>query len=741
MFRNRVYYSLKPIIPQSLRMGLRRWFAQRMRERVQAAWPIAAGSEQVPAGWKGWPNGKRFAVVLTHDVEGEVGVRNCQALMGLEMKAGFRSSFNFIPEGPYRTPKELRDELVREGFEVGIHDLKHDGRLFNSRVRFGRSACKINRYLAEWGAVGFRSGFMLHELDWLHDLEIEYDLSTFDTDPFEPQPQGRGTIFPFLVPSNEKTAPESDPHAASAFGYVEMPYTLPQDSTLFLLLREKTPEIWFRKLDWIVEHGGMVLVNIHPDYISSSGQWSSDKYPVSIVEELLTYISTKYAGQYWNPLPRELARWYRSARTERSEVTVLSSGTSSHPGRALPVKRVLREKRAAVLLYSFYPSDPRPRRAAEALVESGMNVDLFCLRERDEPLQESINGVKVWRLPIQKKRGSKWDYFIQYSRFLLHSFWFLARRGIGGRYDLVHVHNMPDVLVFAAMAPKWRNAAIILDLHDPMPELMMSIYGLSEAHRSVQMLRTLERWSIKFADLALTPNVTFKNLFVSRSCPPDKMQIVMNSPQEEIFPGLDSPDETYQRQEDRGEFRVMHHGSIVHRHGIDLLVQALALVRKKVANVRLDIYGSATPYLQEVMDLAAEIGVADIVRYHGARAQKQIAQAIRECHVGVVPNRRSAFTELNFPTRLFEYLAMRCPVIAPSTTGISDYFGPDELLMFTPNDVEDLAEKICWVRMNPCEAKGIVERGIEVYRRHLWRGEKAHFLEQTGRLIQAAHEG
>src|SRR5208283_1150115 len=128
----------------------------------------------------------------------------------------------------------------------------------------------------EWGVAGFRSAFMLHKLTWLHDLDIQYDASTFDTDPFEPQPDGAGTIFPFWIPrpkveiGNRKSEIGNQTSVqSSAFGlqpsgagYVELPYTLPQDSTLFLVLRERTPEIWLRKLDWIVQHGGMALVDV-----------------------------------------------------------------------------------------------------------------------------------------------------------------------------------------------------------------------------------------------------------------------------------------------------------------------------------------------------------------------------------------------------------------------------------------------------------------------------------------------
>ena len=200
MFRNRLYYRVKPLIPSSVRLTVRRWLAVRKRERVMDSWPILPGSEKPPQNWPGWPEGKQFAMFLTHDIEGQVGLNKCRQLMELEMQLGFRSCFNFIPNGEYKVPQDLRDELTRNGFEVGVHDLHHDGKLYSSRRHFAEKAVRINQFLKEWGASGFRSGFMLRNLKWLHDLDIAYDSSTFDTDPFEPQPDGAGTIFPFWVP-------------------------------------------------------------------------------------------------------------------------------------------------------------------------------------------------------------------------------------------------------------------------------------------------------------------------------------------------------------------------------------------------------------------------------------------------------------------------------------------------------------------------------------------------------------
>ncbi|HEY4301499.1 MAG TPA: hypothetical protein VGM73_11535 [Candidatus Didemnitutus sp.] len=309
MLAQRCYYALKPFIPWRVRIALRRLYVRRLRRHSTAQWPILERAGRTPPGWRGWPDGKKFALVLTHDVEGPAGLRQCRELAALEMEAGFRSSFNFVPEGTYRAPPELRSWLGAQGFEVGVHDLNHDGWLFGSPGRFRSKARRINHYLREWKAHGFRSGFMLRNLDWIHQLEIDYDTSTFDTDPFEFQPDGAGTIFPFWI------APPGDGlngHSHPRNGYVELPYTLPQDSTLFLVLQETSPRIWIEKLDWIAERGGMALVNVHPDYLDfSHDSHSSRHYPVSWYAQFLRHVSERYSAEFWNPLAHELASWHR----------------------------------------------------------------------------------------------------------------------------------------------------------------------------------------------------------------------------------------------------------------------------------------------------------------------------------------------------------------------------------------------------------------------------------------------
>lgn len=292
------YYHVKPFIPRRLQIGVRRWVAAMKRRSCRDVWPIDRRAGKVPEGWRGWPGNKRFALVLTHDVDTFKGHERCHRLLQLEETLGFRSSFNFVA-AEYRVSHELRHHIYDSGFEVGVHGLVHNRKMYESRTVFQEHAVRINDCLREWSSVGFRSPCMYHNLEWIHELNISYDASTFDTDPFEPQPDGVGTIFPFYVPGD-----------SSPCGYVELPYTLPQDFTLFVILRERNIAIWKEKLDWIAECGGMALLNTHPDYMYfGNGKKGHEEYPAELYQELLTYLRARYDGDYWHVLPKEMANF------------------------------------------------------------------------------------------------------------------------------------------------------------------------------------------------------------------------------------------------------------------------------------------------------------------------------------------------------------------------------------------------------------------------------------------------
>lgn len=740
-----LYYFAKPAIPLRVRLAFRRVLANYLRRRYADVWPINEVAGRVPARWSGWPEGKQFAFVLTHDVEGTKGMNRCQELAELEMAHGFRSAFNFVPEGEYRVPDSLRGFLNTNGFEVGVHDLHHDGSLYRSRETFKAGVEKINRYIKQWGAAGFRSGFMRHNLEWLGELDVLYDSSTFDTDPLEPQPDGVDTIFPFWVSQD------------GVHGYVEMPYTLSQDSTLFLLLKETSIDIWKRKLDWVAQKGGLALVGVHPDYLSFNGQKQLGEYSHQLYLNLLAYVKDRYADQCWFALPKEVAQYFYAsmvagvgvtksvAMQEGKESAFLSQSSppkkpSSHDMVVSPAvigskSASLAGMRMAVVSYSNFPGDPRPRRAAETFMQAGMAVEVICLMDEGSPKRDTFKGIEVCRIPMKHVRSSKFGYGFRYGLFILIAFGKLAVQSLTKRYDIVHIHNMPDILVLAALVPKCLGAKVILDQHDPMPELMMTIFKVPNESYAVRVMALLEKWSIAFADAVITVNRACERLFISRGCPPSKISVVMNTPDEKIFRSVPPKMSGREVAGRHAPFIIMYHGTLVERNGVDLAVDALDQICRSVANAELRIYGPRTPFLDQVLLDVGNRGLEKAVHYLGPRRLEQLVEAIEECDVGVIPNKQSIFTELNTPTRIFEYLALGKPVVAPRAPGIQDYFAEDSLVFFELGNVEDLARKLIWTAHHPKEVFDITTRGQTVYLAHSWSKEQEKLVSRATALL------
>lgn len=310
--RNRAYYGLRPFIPLSLRHFLQRIARPRY---VPEGWYIDASlldayAKEIPAGGQPivdlWPRGHRFAVTLTHDVETADGFAEIESVARVEERLGLRSSFNLVPH-KYPIDDGYVASLKSRGFEVGVHGYNHDGRAYLSRRRFERRARYVNQSaVPRFGAVGFRSPAAHRNLQWLQMLDVEYDASVFDVDPFQPMPGGTKSVWPFI-----------------AGKLVELPYTLPQDHVLFIVLAESTNRIWKQKAKWLMNLGGILCLITHPDYLR-------DPALMRHYEDFLEYLQTESGG--WYALPREVAQWWRM----RAASSVVSSGKPSVTGPAAP---------------------------------------------------------------------------------------------------------------------------------------------------------------------------------------------------------------------------------------------------------------------------------------------------------------------------------------------------------------------------------------------------------------------
>ena len=692
MLVNRAYYLLKPILPWRVRLALRRWRANKRRRTFADVWPVDPKAARIPPAWPGWPAGKRFAVVLTHDVEGRKGVSRVERLMDVEVKHGFKSCFNFVPEGEYEISDATREILQHSGFEVGVHGLEHDGKLYSSKAKFAAKVPRINEYLRKWNCSGFRSPLMQHRLEWLHALNIEYDASTFDTDPFEPQPDGSETIFPFWVPGPDGS------------GYVELPYTLVQDFTLFEVLRERNIDIWKRKVDWIAEHGGMVLVNTHPDYMCFEGKPKRDEFPVSHYEELLRYIHEKYDGCYWPALPREVARYYCQQ---------------------VPLSDRNTRKKICMVAYTPYESDNRVRRYAETLVKRGDKVDVIAISGSDfaKPDKE-INGVTVYRVQHREhNERTKWTYAWRLLRFLMRSSKMLTRLHKRNRYDVVHIHNMPDFLVFAAWYPKLTGTKLILDIHDVVPELFANKFPTKLKTAYVGLLTAIERWSARFVDHVIVSNHIWHKTVVERSVPEHNCSVLINHVDPEMFA-------RHPRTRTDDRFIVLFPGSLQWHQGVDIAIRAFVEVKSKVPHAEFHIYaGAGGDQKTGLKQLVQELNLTESVKFYPGVPLHEMAAVIANADLGVVPKRADSFGNEAYSTKIMEFMSQGVPVVVSRTKVDTFYFEEGIVHFFHSGDSQAMATAMLDVINNSSLRESLIKRGYEYVERNGWQLKKKEYLD------------
>jgi glycosyltransferase involved in cell wall biosynthesis len=611
------------------------------------------------------------------------------------MRMGFRSSFNFVPEGEYIVPESVRAFLRENGFEVGVHDLHHDGSLYRSARTFRIQAQKINQSLQSWEAVGFRSGFMFHNLQWLQDLNVLYDASTFDTDPFEPQPDGVQTIFPFWVPGKDGN------------GYVELPYTLPQDSTLFLLLKEQTIDVWVRKLDWVAAHGGMVLLITHPDYMCLDGTCGRSEFPVRYYEEFLSFVREKYAGSFWSALPREVASFYR-------EHVPLSS-------------RKLRRK-ICMLEYNNYSTDNRVRRYAETLVKRGDQVDVIAITDGNHPLGTTvINGVTV-HLIQQRTRDerSKWTYAWRLLRFLVLSSIYLTRLHRRHRFDLIHVHNVPDFLVFAASVPKLMGAKLILDIHDIVPEFFASKFSTKTRNGYVQLLKSVEKASMAFADHVIISNHLWHEKLIARSVSREKSSVFINHVDPAQF-------YRHPRRKTDDKFIIVFPGGFQWHQGLDIAIEALARVKQEVPNAELHLYGGGN-IQGDLARLAKQLNLNDSVKFCGSVPHDEVAGVIANADIGIVPKRSDSFGNEAYSTKIMEFMSQGVPVVVSRTKIDLFYFDDSVVKFFESGNAEAMADAMLQVIKDSSMREALIAKGFEYVARHSWDHKKNEYLDLVDSL-------
>ena len=389
-------------------------------------------------------------------------------------------------------------------------------------------------------------------------------------------------------------------------------------------------------------------------------------------------------------------------------------------------------KKVCMVCQSYYLRDPRVRREAEALADDGFAVDIITLRDKKELKKEKVNGVNIYRIPLMRKRGGIIRYLFEYFWFFFLSSLFLLYLFIKKRYKLIQIHTMPDFLVFCTLIPKIFKAKIILDVHEPMPELFTSKYKLDKKNFLKKILILQEKISFSFPHRIITVSDPLKGLFIERNLSiKNKIDVVLNVPDTKIFKRMsikrsNKPD---------SDFVLIYTGTIAERNGLDIAIRGVYLLKDKIPKLKLLIVGEGE-HLSNIKNLVLELNLRNYVKFHDPVPIDQIPNFISGANLGISTHKQDSFWDYYFSTKIVEFLISGLPVISARTKTIQYYFSDNELFYFTPESINDFVEKVLSVYESPALSKKKVVNARKYITRDLsWEKEKSKYIKLVDFLI------
>jgi glycosyltransferase involved in cell wall biosynthesis len=394
---------------------------------------------------------------------------------------------------------------------------------------------------------------------------------------------------------------------------------------------------------------------------------------------------------------------------------------------------MVNEKSICMPVYSYYPFDLRVRRAAEALLEKGHKVDIICLRDADESKFGMFNGVNIYRVSLIHRRGGYLRYIYHYTLFFLQIFVLLNILDLRKKYDVIHVHSLPDFLVFGAIVQKLKGKKIILDLHEVMPEIFAARFNKDMNSFRVKIMCVLERLSTTFADRVITVNDVRKEVILNRGVPSGKIVVIMNAPDEKLLVKRDLKDfKAKFRLKDK--FITVYIGGINYERNLEVVLRALSIVKKDIPNIFFIIFGhtyglAGEKYKDDLKALADDIGLSENVYFGGQLPGEDIASYMELAHFGIVSYVKNPMTELAMPNKVFENIAANNPIISCRLKGIYTLLGEEAAIYYEPENEHDLAEKIKWIHFNRDETKKLVKNARIVYKKFSWNVMKRRLQE------------
>ena len=393
---------------------------------------------------------------------------------------------------------------------------------------------------------------------------------------------------------------------------------------------------------------------------------------------------------------------------------------------------------ACTIAYTDYELDYRVRRYAELLADGKNRIDVIALRDQSGESFSTLNGVNIHKIQERNYRETGLaSYLKNYICFMVSGSILLTRMYFRHRYKIIHVHNVPDFLVFMALIPRLFGAKIILDIHDVLPEFYCKKFGKEMDSSLARLLLLVERLSIKFSHHVIAANDIWREKLIARNrLNPLHCTTLLNYPVMKFF----EDNEVISKGDG---FHIIYPGTLSHQHGVDILIRAMAIVKREDKNIHLDIYplANVSAIRRQLEELIITLNVKDIVHFHETVRPEKLGDIFRNADVGVVPKRGGGFTEEAFSSKIFEYMAAGIPVIA-SRTRIDTYYFDDSLIkFFTPEDHNDLAKCIIELYLEPEKRHLLVENGEKYIENNTWEVKKVLYSDIVRDLCKAKPRG
>lgn len=387
-----------------------------------------------------------------------------------------------------------------------------------------------------------------------------------------------------------------------------------------------------------------------------------------------------------------------------------------------------------MLSYSFYESDTRILQYTRALVERGDHVDVLALRAEGTPAQESLDGVDVYRILKRKiNEQSQITYLVRILRFLLVSAAVLARRHASRKYDVIHVHNVPDFLVFAGLLPKLLGARVVLDIHDILPEFYASKFHCRTDSLLFRLAVFVERVSIACADHVIIANELWMQRLIARSVAAEKCLTVINYPDPRLFYRRD-------RARSSSQFRIIYPGTLNHHQGVDIALRAFAVVAAQMPNAEFHIYGEGSEKLS-LQNLARDLGLDERITFHGFLRTTEIAEIMAASDLAVVPKRASSlFGNEAASTKIMEFMSVGVPVIVSRTRIDAFYHNDTRVRFFESENVDELAAAMIELFENRERRESLVANASEYVQRNNWVEKRREYLDVVDWLVRSKNE-